>query len=549
MKSITLLFTFLLACLFCTAQNNPDSLSTKMDAIFESYNHLNSPGCAVSIIKDGKVIFEKGYGLANLEFDISITPTTIFDIASLSKQFTGMAISTLIQEGKISLDDDIHKYLPEVPQFGKSITIRNLLHHTSGIRDWTNALHIAGWRYDEIFSFEDIMRMVKYQKQLDFEPGSNYSYSNTGYNLLAAIVKKVTGKSLGDWEEENIFKPLGMNSSFILDNYKKVIKNRATSYSPDGSGFGISQGALTAYGSSSIFTSVEDLSKWVINFQNAIASKDPVYTRMLEEDILNNKEKVHYGYGLEINEERGVKTISHDGGWQGYRTIISNYPDEKFSLIILSNVSSFDPIEYSSKIASLFLKDKLKPAPIKENLKDSLTVKVDTSLIKKYIGSYQLGPGWYVTFTLEDGQLYVQANGENKFPAIAKSDSVFWVQAYGSSMTFVKDINGEINSLKYRSIRAKRIIPIKVTPAQLNQYSGTYFSEELESVFKMYVVNGKLVIQNMRLGDFTLKPDPVNKDQFSCSLGTLSFFNDKQLNVKGFKLTGGRARNIQFDKK
>lgn len=257
----TLLLLFMLSSTLLPARERPDSLSMKMDGIFKKYNNTTGPGCAVAVIADGNIIFKKGYGMANLEYDIPITPSTIFDIASVSKQFTGLAVSTLIQEGKIAPDDDIRKYLPEVPQFGKIITIRHLLHHISGVRDWPETLHAAGWRWDEVFSFNDIMRMMKYQKELDFEPGSQYSYSNTGYNLLAAIVEKVTGKSFRAWTDENIFNPLAMNSSHFQDDYTRIIKNLAYSYSQDGAEVKKVPGELTAYGSSSLFTSLEDLCK------------------------------------------------------------------------------------------------------------------------------------------------------------------------------------------------------------------------------------------------------------------------------------------------
>src|ERR1700756_175775 len=237
--------SLLLACsLYSCAQVPNDVIAKKCDSIFNNYN--DRPGVAVLIIQDGKIAFEKGYGLASLEYNVPITPTTVFDIASVSKQFTGYAISTLIQEGKISPDDDIHKCLPDVPDFGKKITIRNLIHHTSGLRDWPEGLHAAGWRWEEAFGWPDIMRMVKQQKELDFEPGSQYQYSNTGYNLLAAIVEKVTGKTLPVWADENIFKPLQMNSSQVLTDYSKVIKNVAGSYYWD-NGFHKSNDMLTAW--------------------------------------------------------------------------------------------------------------------------------------------------------------------------------------------------------------------------------------------------------------------------------------------------------------
>jgi CubicO group peptidase (beta-lactamase class C family) len=551
MKNLLFIFLVLISVnqnSYSQIQN--DSTILKMDAIFHQYNNSTGPGCAVSVIKNNEVIFKKGYGMANLQYDIPITTATIFDIASVSKQFTGFAISTLIQQGKISEEDDIRKYLPDVPNFGKTITIRHLLHHISGIRDWPQTLNIAGWRWDEVFSFSDIMRMVKYQKDLDFESGSQYSYSNTGYNLLAMIVEKITGKTFPGWIDENIFKPLGMNSSQVLSDYTKIIRNLAYSYSVKDNGFANIPGSLTAYGSSSIFTSVDDLNKWVINFQKMISSKNPVYMRMLTEGVLNNGDKVHYGYGLGHGEEFGLKTISHTGGWAGYRTIITNYPDQNISIIILSNADDFNMNDYEEKVAGYFLKGQIKITESKtENVKDLPTVKVDTLLLKKYAGTYQLGPGWIVTLTLESGQLMTQANGEDKFSTAAKSDSVFWIDAYGASMTFVKEKNGDVNLLKYKSIRAKRIIPFVANPAMYNEYAGTYYSDELETEYKVSVKENKLFMHHMRLGDFELSPDPSAQDQFTGQIGAVKFFMDDHKKIIGFKLSGGRIKNIGFDKK
>jgi CubicO group peptidase (beta-lactamase class C family) len=361
--------------------------NSEIDAIFEKYNSKTGPGCVVSVIHNGQAVYTKGFGSANLEYNIDISPSTVFDIASVSKQFTGFAISALVQEGKIGLDDDIRKYLPDVPHFGKIITIGNLIHHTSGLRDWPQTLNVAGWRWDEVFSFQDIMRMVKNQKELDFDPGTQHMYSNTGYNLLAAIVEKVSGKTFREWTHENIFAPLNMSASFFLDDHKMVIKNLAYSYYRSGNEFAKSSTGLTAYGSSSLFTTVEDLSKWVINFDKQIALKNPVYTRMLEDGVLINGNKVGYGYGLGFGVEGELKTVSHTGGWAGYRTVIMNFPDEKFSCIILSNAADFNSYGHSMDVAKLFLKEKFKTQDKKtNNIKDMPTIKVDTTVAKKATG-------------------------------------------------------------------------------------------------------------------------------------------------------------------
>lgn len=538
-------FLLLIGGLSCTAQQSPRSLQATVDSLFKKYARPGSPGVAVLVVKDGQVVLKKGYGLANLEYDVPITPATVFDIASVSKQFAGFAISTLIQEGKISPDDDIHKYLPEVPDFGKTITIRHLVHHTSGLRDWPATLHAAGWRWDESFRYEDIMRMVRKQKELDFEPGSQFSYSNTGYNLLAAIVAKVSGKSYAAWLDEHIFKPLGMQSSQSIEDYSKVIKGMASSYSGDDKGYYRSNDALTAYGSSSIFTTVEDLAKWVIRFQEALERKDPVYLRTLETTELNDKKKIDYAYGLQVTTHDGIPNFSHDGGWAGFRTTISNYPDQKLSIILLSNSADFNTYASSLAVARFFLKGKLKDAPPGEDLSSKPTVKVDPSVLKKYTGSYRLGDGWYVTFTLENGRMMVQANGEDKFPTDVKSDTVLWVPAYGSSVTF-REIGAQAGSLKYRGIIAPRVIPVKVSPAAVDSCAGTYYSEELETAYRLSVENGKLMAHHMRLGDFSFEPDLVKEGRFSSYNGTIDFFKDDQGKIAGFRLTNGRIKRILF---
>ncbi|RCR65941.1 serine hydrolase domain-containing protein [Larkinella punicea] len=556
MRTLSLPASFLKAilCILVSthglAQSKEDSLSLKMDAIFKAYNRLNGPGCAVGIIRDGTVIFEKGYGMANLEYDIPIKSATVFDIASVSKQFAGLAVSTLVQEGKIKLDDDIRNYLPDVPKFNKTITVRHLVHHTSGLRDWPQTLNSAGWRWDEVFSFEDIMRMVRNQKDLDFDPGARYSYSNTGYNLLAAIVEKVSGQSFTNWTQEHIFKPLQMNSSRFQDDYTRLIKNLAYSYAFRDREFVKSPGALTAYGSSSLFTTVQDLSKWVRHFDQQLLLKNPIYTAMLTEGTLNTGEKVPYGYGLASGKDRGLKTVSHTGSWAGYRTIITNYPDEKLSIIILSNASDFNVTSHSSEVASVFLKDKFKSEGKSAiNVKDAPTIQLDPSLAKKYAGVYQLGPGWAVTLTLEADRLMTQANGEARFPTEAKSDSVIWIEAYGASMTFVPDKNGAVNLLKYRTIQAKRITPWVPNPSELPVFAGTYYSPELASEYKIDVVDGKLKMHHMRIGDFDLGADPTGVDQFSGKIGSIQFVKKGQKKITGFRLSGGRVKNIWFEKR
>jgi CubicO group peptidase (beta-lactamase class C family) len=550
MKFHTLLLCILIA-ISSFAQKKIDSLTIKVDKIFARYNNKTGPGVATGIVHNGKVIFKKGYGLANMEYDIPITSSSIFDIASVSKQFAGFAISTLVQQGKISLTDDIHKHVSEVPDFGHTITINHLVHHTSGLRDWPEGLNVAGWRWNEDFNWNDILRMIRHQKELDFIPGSKYSYSNTGYNLLALTVERVTGKSFRQWTDENIFIPLQMTNSHFLDQESRLTKNMAYSYHQEDDGYHKNMTGLTALGSSSLFTNVDDLIKWVVNFDARVTAKDPVYLRMLETVPLNNGDKNTYAFGLGHGENGGLKTVAHTGGWAGYRTVVLNFPDEKLSIILLGNDGAFNPFGAALDVARVVLGSKMKATPNNntgvDKVKDQPAVAFNEAIAKKQEGTYKLGDGWYVTFTLENGVLMTQATGEPRFPTIPKSDSTIWINDYNASVTFITAKDGTINSLRYKGNVAPRITPVKVDASQLDQYTGSYYSEEFETIYKIDYKDGKLMMHHMRLGDFEITPDLATEGSFICGIGRIEFTKENG-KVTGFRLSRGRVKNLKFVK-
>jgi hypothetical protein len=250
---------------------------------------------------------------------------------------------------------------------------------------------------------------------------------------------------------------------------------------------------------------------------------------------------------MEVIDDQGLRNINHTGGWASFSTVISNYPDQKLSIILLSNNGGFDSYGRANNVARALMDNKFKPGPKREDLGSKPTVKVDTSILRKYTNTYKLGDGWYVTFTLEDGNLRVQATGEPKFSTEAKSDTVIWVPAYGSSFTF-RAIKDKADTAKYRNIIAPRITPIKVDPSQFNQYAGNYYSSELEATYRLYLKDGKLMVHHMRLGDFELKPDMAVQGRFTGDVGRMVFEKNTQGKVTCFKLSGGRIRNIRFDK-
>ena len=347
-----------------------ETLEAKIDQLFSEWNRSGSPGAALAIVKDHEIIYKQGYGTANLEYDIPITTTTIFDIASVSKQFAAFAIATLSHEGKLSLDDDIRTYLPDVPDFGNTITIRHLLHHTSGLRDWVQSLVIAGDLMDDVISFKHILKMARHQKTLNFEPGAAFLYSNTGYNLLAEIVERVTGDSFREWTDTHIFKPLGMKNSHFHDDYQMILKNRAYSYQTDeNGGYKHAVNNTTALGSSSLYSTVEDLAKWILNFDDTRIGEQAVIEQMHQRGVLNNGKQIDYAFGLNIGEYRELKTVRHSGSWRGFRSHLMRFPDQRFGVVILCNLDTFNPLSLAEKVADLYLADVLAPVEASESEK------------------------------------------------------------------------------------------------------------------------------------------------------------------------------------
>ena len=444
-------------------------LEAKVDQLFAEWNKRDSPGAALAVVKDSEIVYKQGYGMANLEYDIPITTTTNFDIASVSKQFAAFAIATLSYEEKLSLDDDIRMYLPDVPDFGVTITIRHLLHHTSGLRDWVQSLVIAGDMMDDVISFKHILKMVRHQKTLNFEPGAEFLYSNSGYNLLAEIVETVTGDSFPEWTDTHIFEPLGMTNSHFHDDHEMILKNRAYSYQAvENGGFKHAVNNTTALGSSSLYSTVEDLAKWIMNFDDTRIGEQTVIEQMHQRCVLNNGEQTDYAFGLNIGEYRGLKTVGHSGSWRGFRSHLMRFPDQKFGVVILCNLDTFNPLSLAEKVADLYLVDVLAP---------------------------------------------VEASEPEK---MAEPD---------------KETKSE-----------------PLSPEQLAELEGDYYTEELDTTYTIGVREDGLVAQHRRHDDISLTYADGHFLGDSWFFPEIHFLRDDTGRVTGFKLTGNRVRNLHFEK-
>jgi CubicO group peptidase (beta-lactamase class C family) len=341
-----------------------EGLSQQVDSLFQRWHRPDSPGAAVLVIHGGEVVHRAGYGMASLEHGVPIRTTTVFDIASVSKQFGAYAVALLDQEGRLSLDDDVRKWIPELHDFGTTVTLRHLVHHTSGIRDWPGTLSMAGWSYEDVLSFEQILRMAYDQRDLNFRPGDEYAYSNTGYNLLAEVVARATGMSFREWTHERIFAPLGMTRTHFHDDHREVVIDRAESYAPgpDGRWRRVTNN-LTALASSSLFTTTEDLALWVrhLHHPDARFGGTRLVERMHERGVLNSGDTIAYAFGQNWTEWRGLRTATHGGSWAGFRTVLQRFPEQDFAVIILANTADMNPSGLAREVATIWLADELAP--------------------------------------------------------------------------------------------------------------------------------------------------------------------------------------------
>lgn len=540
------IFLFVSLCTFVYGQI-PDSLSKKVDAIFAEYDKTNSPGCALAILKDGKIIYKRGYGMSNMEYNIAITPTSIFHIASISKQFSAAAIVRLSLEGKLNLNDDIRKYIPEVPDFGHKITFNNLIHHTSGIRDQWVLQFLAGWRYNgDLITEKDILDMLARQKALNFLPGEEYLYCNTGFTLAAVAVKRITGVSLRDYADSVFFKPLGMTNTHFHSDHAEITPNRTSAYSKDNKGiWKISIPVFDNYGATSLFTTIEDLAKWDENFYTKKVGGDAFINLMQITGELNNKTPQTYASGLIVSNYKGHKTVGHSGSDAGYRSNIIRFPDEHFSVVILANLASINPSSLSYKVADLFLKGKnIQPAAFK----------ADSNIVKGWAGDYfDMSTQSVRKLDYNNGKLSVGiteliAIYNSSTELIATGNSSFNIPNSLSTLTFTGDSsNAQLELFTEGEGRStyKKVNKIKLPSAKLEEYKGIFYSSELDTKYEVFIKDSSLLVKRPRYDD--LKLEPLLKDIFTGNFN-IQFKRNKKEQIEGFFLSAGRVRNLYFEK-
>lgn len=531
----------------CNQGGNDNSSSqgeARIDAIFSEWNRSDSPGVAVAVMKDDAVVYRKGYGMANLEYDIPITSGSVFHIASESKQYTAFCLVLLAQQGKLSLDDDIRKYLPFVPDFKQKITIKNLIHHTSGLRDQWQLLSIQGTRLEDVITTDHVLKLVANQKELNFDVGSRSLYCNTGYTLMAQIVEKVSGQSFRAFADSAIFKPLGMNNTHFHDDHTELVKFRTYSY-----GQGADQKFVHAplnyaiVGATSLFTTVEDELKWVHNYETFHVGGREAVEQMFERGVLADGTRIDYAFALNIGAYKGHKAIGHGGGDAGYRTYVVRFPDEHLSIAVFSNLGSVDASKLSNKVADVYLTEK------KGDEKKTEAKSADATSFKN----------WKGYFTSDEGNAFRIYTDTKPFVHVfdqdveleALSDTSYSI--FGGYATFMfKKSQQPIAGLKVKIgndiIAYQRYEPVTLSSSDMDAYAGTYESGELDSRYQIVKVDGKMVLRHSKYPDASLTP--VTKDQLTCSHWWMNNLNIMREGNKivGFEVNGGRVLHLKFRK-
>ena len=395
-------------------EQTTEQASARVDKIFADLQKPGSPGCALGVFRDGHILYAKGYGLASVEVSAPITPQTVFYIASTSKQFTAANIVLLEQQGKLSVNDDVRKYVPELPDYSKEydrkITILNLLNHTSGLRDYLDLLHSSGVNEDSVTTDDDALALIVRQRHLDFAPGSEWAYSNTGYFLLSVIVKRVSGMTLRQFASQNIFQPLGMTHTIFRDDHALLIPNRALAYEPgQKSGYKLSVPYIEQMGDGGLQTSVEELAKWDENFYSGQVGGKGFLAEMQEPGKLNDGKALDYAKGLFIENYRGLQTVSHSGGFGGYSAELVRFPNQHVSVACLCNLGTANARKRAREVAGVYLGGLMKPeehAAKAEDDKKPANIALTSAELAMYAGDFESDElGVVYRLRLVDGKL------------------------------------------------------------------------------------------------------------------------------------------------
>ncbi len=549
-KYIPILF-LLSVCLWIQGLSAQQSKQDKVNALFKAWDTDTTPGATIGIIKDGMLVFKNSYGMASLENNVPNTTHHLFNIASNSKQFTSYAMLTLASEGKLSLDEDIRTYIPELPDFGKVIKVKTLAQHTHGMRGIAYLLGMAGWHIEDVVTRKQVLQLICQQNTLNFIPETDFLYNNTGYMLLAEIIERTSGMSFYEYLDQLIFKPLGMEQTTVFDDNERILKNLALPYYYDGTMYkrGI-RNAKDIVGNTGIRTSIEDLSKWVINYSRPTIGNTQLLETLSTHGTLKDGVEIPYGLGQVVTTYKGYKAIQHGGADAGYRSQILRFPEEDLSILVLTNDGSINADKKAYDIAAIFLDihniEETTPSTTDKSLHT-----VSKNILQRYEGKFEMQPGFVLEFHQKDKNLYITATGQGTLPLETINNTQFRIRRIDAVITFLTNEQGEVDALLFdhngNENKALKIV-YKINPNQLQTYAGRYYSDELKTSYELTVKNGQLIAQHARQETTTLTP--IATHAFSGNtwfFGNIEFTIHKD-HIQGFKASSDRALNVWFTK-
>ena len=531
-----------------------DSTASRISAIFAPFARSDAPGCVVAVFRAGAVLYTGGFGMADVSHDIPLTDTTRMAIASMSKQFTAMAVLLLVADGKIRLTDDIRRYIPELPVFGKPITIRNLLNHTSGLRDYWNLFDMAGWRTSDVETQADLLWLLHRQEGLNHPTGTEFLYNNTGYSLLALLVERVSGTTFRRFVTERVFGPLGMAHSDVKAEVGQVVKGLATGYwGHDPAALREARPPFSFTGPTGVVTTVRDLARWDANFYAPQVGTRALLDSMSTPQRLDDGTTIGYGMGLFIGTHRGHRMISHAGSDLGYKADFIRFPEESLSVAVLCNAFDIAPTPLALQVADLYLPAPATTAPTVSATE--VTPVPDTSSripVGTLAGLYwDNTSGGLHRFFDENGQLVLDGGGEGRFPLAPLGNNAYrltaaprrfvftFVQRPGVPITLEVDVEGSPQRIYARVPEATRA----ATP--LGRLAGTYYSRELDITWTIVLHAGKLALQRPRV-----EPDSLTNlfgNVFLSENGfLLEFSRDKSGKLVSVDVTTERVRRLRF---
>lgn len=524
------------------AQGAPADAAHTVDELFEPWADPSSPGCAVGVRRNGLTVLERAYGMADLEHGVLNRPETIFEGGSLSKQFTAAAVVLLALDGALSLDDDVRTYVPEVPDYGHTITLRHLMTHTSGLRDWGSVAGISGWgRGQRTHDHDWVLDIVSRQSALNFEPGHEYSYSNTGYNLLAIIVARVSGMSFADFSRERIFEPLGLRDTEWRDDYRRLVPGRSTAYEAvdDGEAWKIERPIEHVHGNGGILTTVRDLGIWNEALEDGRLGGSEFIRLMHRTGRLNDGSEIVYAGGLRLEPFMGVPSVTHTGATAGYRAFLGRYPEQGLSVAMLCNASNVPTGSTGSAIARAYLGDVVteRPEPDYEN--------ASRPEDERHAGLYREPvTGDTRELTYEDGTLH---DGSN--PLLRRSDRTYQVGSGDTRYRFEEGtgrVGFEVDSWQYTERRYEPVAPWSPSDAELEALTGTYHSDDAETTYVVSVEDGALTV--WQRPDDARALEPAYPDAFRMGGRIVRFRRDDSGRAEALSLSLGRVYDMRFER-